>query len=466
MGLLDIAVADMRLDGSNPRHDAVTGEREIIEALLAKEGSKITSIAGDIAAFGLSPIEVPMVLEAPGPTYVVIEGNRRLAALKLLSDPSLTARADYAARFEALRKKMSGAIVTVPCYIVATRDDAKHWQEVRHGGEQGGRGIVPWDADASNRFFGGTGTQVAKALVLIDALKKAYPINAAIQADLDRIRKGRPSTLGRLISDPDVRARLGIVLKGNAVTAHYSSADLQAAMAKIASDFAGTATVSTVDSKPLRDDYLRDISAFLPDLARRQAHASPLTPITKASPPPPTSPTPTPTPTPTPALTPTHTPTPPLKPPSQPLPLPLFGGVAFTKLGSRLPLILSEVQRLNLDLFPNAAAVLMRAVVELAVTQVHSLNGWPLQAPDSKGNLRDIPLKKLIEKCVNTLDPTLKDKRYQPVRIGLNDPNSPFSISNLHAWVHNPYYHPAANTLRSVAASYSEFLSGLDSLVP
>ena len=158
------------------------------------------------------------------------------------------------------------------------------------------------------------------------------------------------------------------------------------------------------------------------------------------------------------------------KPPSPPTPQPLFATVKLSKLGTRLPLILWELQQLDLKKSPNAAALLMRAVVELAVSEVFQLNGWSLSMVDKSGHPHDIPLRNLIEKCVNTLDPVTdpkkQDKRYQAVRIGLTNPNSLFSPSSLHAMVHNVNIHPSANDLRSIAASYSDFLAGLDGLVP
>jgi hypothetical protein len=38
-------------------------------------------------------------------------------------------------------------------------------------------------------------------------------------------------------------------------------------------------------------------------------------------------------------------------------------------------------------------------------------------------------------------------------------------VATLHAWVHNPNFHPTASELRSVAHNYTPFLTALDVLV-
>jgi hypothetical protein len=452
MATKTLKVVDLRLDGENPRHDPTTGEREVIEALLAKDGAKIAVLAEDIATYGLNPLDVFLVLEEAGPIYTVIEGNRRMVSLKLLADPSLTARSTYASRFTELKKKQTSPIAEVLCHLVATRDAAKHWQEVRHGGEQAGRGVIPWDPTASARFFGRQGTQVAKAASVIDAWKKAYPANTTLQADLETTRRDRSSTLGRFISDPDVRHGFGLVVEGSKVTAHYSSAELEAAISRVANDMAtGRKTVAAVDSKALRKTYLEELRDVLPNSAQRKAKASPFAPLRRTTPPP--------APTPAPPILTKKTAT------ARPAPSRLFEGVILTKLPSRVRNILGELQRLDVGLFANASAVLLRVVIELAVTEVHLAKGWPLEVVDKKGQPHDIPLRKLIEKCLDGLDPIGKDKKWQPVRIGLNVKDGPFTTSTLNAWLHNPRFNPVPSDLRSTADNYSDFLAALDTLV-
>lgn len=434
MDLETINVADLKLDGQNPRHDPVKAQRDVIGALLAKEGSKIVKLAEDIATNGLSPIEAFLVLREPGPSHTVLEGNRRLAAVKLLANPTLTPLPKFQARFRALKKKMAAPITEVSCAIVTTRDHAKHWQALRHHGQSEGRGVVPWDTEASARFFGRRGTQAEKALKVIDAVKGAYPKNTALLADLDDVRKNRLTTLGRLVGDPFVRLRLGLELKPT-VGAHYPSEELEPVVARILSDLkSGAVTVSGLKSQLQRRTYILGLGSDLPDETKFEADARPLVPAGTPRPP-----VPKPRPKPKPAPT---------------APRPLFDGVRLTNLGSRISDILTELQQIDVDKFPNASAALMRVVIELAVTEVHEKKGWPV------GKLRE-----LVKKCVYELDTTQADPKFQAVRAGLTDGTSMFAVATVHAYLHNPHYNPTPSELRSTASNFTAFLSGLDGLV-
>jgi hypothetical protein len=430
-----VNVADLKLDGANPRHDPAKAQREIISALLNVAGGKIARLADDIATHGLNPIDSFLVLNEQGTVgYTVLEGNRRLAALKLLANPDLTPLPKYQKRFRELAKKMTAPVYEAPCAIVTSRDEARHWQELRHTGEREGVGVVPWDTEAAARFHGRRGTQADRAIIVIDAVQNAYPRNEALQKDISIVRKNRLTTLGRLVSDPFVRGRLGIDLMSGSLVAHYPSETLEPAISKVFADMAGPVSVSDVDSKEQRRKYIAGIADRLPPDDAYENEARPLVPAgTPRAPAPKAKPTP--------------------KPP-QPAVRPLFDGVRLMDLGGRISAVLTEIQQLDLDRFPNASAVLLRVVIELAVTEVHERKAWP------KGTLRQ-----MVQKCVHELDKTGKDPKYQAVRLGLADGTSLFSVATIHAYLHNADFNPTPTELRSIAANYSPFLAGLDTLV-
>jgi len=85
--ILDV-VTEIRLDPRNVRLDISEGvpESDIIQDLFANE--KAHSLVEAIAEVGLLTHEVPIVLERDG-QFVVVEGNRRVAALKAIQNPYL-----------------------------------------------------------------------------------------------------------------------------------------------------------------------------------------------------------------------------------------------------------------------------------------------------------------------------------------------------------------------------------------
>jgi hypothetical protein len=472
MGLIDIPVVDLRLDGENPRHDPTKGEQRIVAALMTDFGPKIVQLADDIAVNGLSPIDPPMVVK-DGAIYTMIEGNRRLTAVRLLADPHLAPRPADVAAFIDLAKKMAAPISVISCYVAANRAAARHWQELRHRGQAGGRGVVPWDPEAINRFFGATSGTTAKAILLSDAIRATYPLNARMLADLDAVMKTNSSTLGRLMSDPAFRDGLGIVLKP-AFASHFASADLEPVLMRVLADLTGPnkKKVADVYYQTQRGAYLKGLAPALPDPAKRQAHGSPLLPVTTSPPPMPASvaagspiaqigPAPA-----APIAAAPAVPTPPGKP-TPAGPRHLFEGVRLPRFSVRIRNILSEVQHLPVDDYPNASAVLTRVVINLAVVQVFEKNGWPLTHPSKGlGKPENKTLAELVRGCLDQLDPSGKDKKWSVVRVELGKAHGLFAMSTLNAFIHDSGWNPIPKDLRLISANFAAFLAALDGLMP
>jgi hypothetical protein len=84
-----IVLESLLLDTLNPRHNPVESQREALDALLEGRGAQeLLRLADDISQFGVSPIDLALVIP-DGNVFIVLEGNRRVAALKLLKNPGL-----------------------------------------------------------------------------------------------------------------------------------------------------------------------------------------------------------------------------------------------------------------------------------------------------------------------------------------------------------------------------------------
>jgi len=146
----EIAVADLCLDPANPRlpeqlHDAD-------QVTLLKYLNDETVLDELIRSFndnGFFPHEPLIAYEDEELGWVALEGNRRLAALKVITgteeardlglEPSLET-APTASRLQEL--------ATVPAYIVADRDDVHRYLGFRHIG-----GIKTWSAESKARYL-------------------------------------------------------------------------------------------------------------------------------------------------------------------------------------------------------------------------------------------------------------------------------------------------------------------------
>ena len=150
-----VAVAQLRLDRLNPR---LIGEddRASDEAIVARlyRAADLDELLQSITANGYMDIEPLVVMDDPearNGELIVLEGNRRLAALRLLREPDL---ARSIAASEGLRisippiaDPLRATLDEVSVYPVANRERARSFIGFKHI-----NGPAKWDAYAKARF--------------------------------------------------------------------------------------------------------------------------------------------------------------------------------------------------------------------------------------------------------------------------------------------------------------------------
>ena len=132
----------LEFDKQNPRLSTTVKESEIIKYLATKTG--IEDLMISIGENGFFPGEAIVVTPANG-KYTVLEGNRRLAALRLLRDPDLAGNRRSITRASEDSKNKP---TDIPAYIVNSRDDALQYLGFRHIS-----GVQRWDPLAKARYL-------------------------------------------------------------------------------------------------------------------------------------------------------------------------------------------------------------------------------------------------------------------------------------------------------------------------
>ena len=143
-------IDDLQLRFENPRHELMETEEEIIEYLL--EDEKTFNLAKDILKLkSTSPLDVVGTIKGDKGQYIVVEGNRRVCALKLLND--LDKCPDkYRKRFEKICKNSPSIPNTVQHFNFKYLENADLWIERRHSGEINGIGTKSWNAIQKARY--------------------------------------------------------------------------------------------------------------------------------------------------------------------------------------------------------------------------------------------------------------------------------------------------------------------------
>lgn len=157
----EIHIDNLHPDVENFRFDPVQNEKEAIITMINKIPTKIyTLIKSILDNGGIDPSILPNIVpyEKGSEEYVVMEGNRRICALKIIKNLSLINDTSEYQKINKLLDKYD--LSKIPdkylCTIYENKEDTYFWTYLRHAGELGGEGLVSWDALSIDRFKIGT----------------------------------------------------------------------------------------------------------------------------------------------------------------------------------------------------------------------------------------------------------------------------------------------------------------------
>jgi len=137
---------DLRLDPYNPRLSAEEegSSQEILRQIII-EKFKIEELAESIVSAGYLSFD-PIIGATEGNTIIILEGNRRVATLQLLIDPSL-APAKYRERWQALSKQLpSQTQESIKAIAVQVYPDGKSPEIESYIGFRHVTGVLQWPA--------------------------------------------------------------------------------------------------------------------------------------------------------------------------------------------------------------------------------------------------------------------------------------------------------------------------------
>lgn len=184
---IKIKIDDLLLDSENRRlaGEDLADQQEILDALFEDSHTKLSGLIEDIVSKrGIHPGKRCIVTQAEdSDKYVVLEGNRRLAALKYLKGYP-----EYKERYEAYLKPSSdlegfwkkNPVPALECVVFESREAAWPWIELEHNGELDGAGIVQWDPVWRNSF----------STALMDELGLSRREFLGVSTNMDRFFRG------------------------------------------------------------------------------------------------------------------------------------------------------------------------------------------------------------------------------------------------------------------------------------
>ena len=144
-----LELSKISLDLENPRHEPFQNETEVIVHLCEKE-KIVLPLAEDIAKNGLNPMDLSAVIKRDDGSFFCAEGNRRICALKLLTNPKLAPPNFQDAFIKAAEDWRP--IKNLNVVEFKDRDEAQPWISRIHAGPDSGRGRLPWNSEQKTRW--------------------------------------------------------------------------------------------------------------------------------------------------------------------------------------------------------------------------------------------------------------------------------------------------------------------------
>lgn len=456
----EIPVSGIVLNPENFRHRPAVSQEQALGFLFGDDikRAEMLALATDIAARGLDQSNLLIVEPADG-YWRVLEGNRRVAAMKVMANPDLlpdldglsdTAMTAYRTKFAEL----GGSAVlpsSVLCFVTDDRELADHLITLKHTGvgTHKGAGTVLWDSEGRTRHELATSAtggkkataankQTAAALALLDALEVHFAGDADMAALILAARKKGLTTLGRLLGNAANQLRLGVRVDGTSVRFGANRPAIRLVMERVLGDL-GTPQLNSRTTNKAADvtEYLDRISGDLPAKKDRLTEAEA-----------PTAPSPTET-----SGTSANKKGRRKQAPIMHRP---FVGLDLNHASDKTRSFLAEIKKLRIEDYPYTLACSIRTLIDLYTADVQRV----LQ-PD---NVEESPSKR-ARQCLRLLDPDgtkPKDRRFPRIGDALADHTGDLSIDTMNGFMHRPHHNPTADTIRKQVAEYQPWLSALD----
>ena len=268
---LNIKLSNLYLDLHNPRYEEQYSQNEALNTIAGEQKDKLLVLLRDIIAHGLNPSDIPIVMPDKERVngYIVLEGNRRIAALKLFKKPAILTTTSLRQKYSKLNEKnKDGVVKSIECLVVDSREEANLWIERKHEGEMNGAGTVRWDNVQKSRFLASKTGKDSKAVQLIDFMKAATDGDEEFARHLGKVSA---TNLERLISTPEVCSDLGLLYNHGEFSSKYEWEEvlkgLRAVVQRLSQDDFNVSQIY------LKDDRLKFMASIppeeLPDNSKR-----------------------------------------------------------------------------------------------------------------------------------------------------------------------------------------------------
>ncbi len=415
-----------------------------MQSLLSRAKSWFV-LARDIIKNGLSPFDLPMVVDAEdgNGNYIMMEGNRRLTAIQLLLDPELAKGTPIHEEFKKLHYGHADAIPKViDCTIAPNREAAIMWGNRKHASGLGGAGTEPWTAMAKARAGKEQGLSTP-ALDVVNFVLKNKKLDAEVRHNLEG-SGFNISTLGRLITTKELQKEAGLSIAQGQVKSCKNKAWTQKVLSDVVTIIATGKkdgkkwTEREVDTEDKRKAFAKEVSSAHPG-ARKAARAWVVSESTGDEKRKKRKSTPS-----------TH---------EQKNLIP--NGFDMTLPAGKVNDVFIELKGLNVNLYRHAVSVLFRVFFEFTLDEFIKKKAIKL-ATDKDGNVVD-SLKMRYDRVIKHVkdNQLLTKDELKAVSVAMGGHNSWLSPNTMNSFAHSQQMNPDPHYLKAMWANTQPFIAKL-----
>jgi len=439
---ISLSVANIKLDRQNPRipdYVSTYSTRDILHYLF--EHGKIYRLAEKIVNKGFISHD-PIYVVKEGTTYVVVEGNRRISALKCLLEPAL-APPNVQKKLEKLQNKLgSESIPKIEVYVAPSRTDIENVLFELHS-----EGKLQWSRQQKNKFIvtasddnGKNINELAARFAvnvsdIHDAVQEYYleryftELGLPTDVEEKALNEKFPiSNMSRLLNNAYFKNLTGFPIEQGKLVTTISKIKFDYLISKFIIDILHKKINSRVLNKSsTTDKYLKDAYDSMPE---QQDDLSPVSfnvekknnnidnpPSTKSK---------------------TTKKTKTLIPADR----------NYLTGHSRLDLLLQEAQGILLGIHKNASALLLRTILELSIIRIFDIYGKKDQCLNQNGRVKNLSdnMAALLKR-----DQWFSNKTYLSDLTAFTQSNTSWNTLNiLNRYVHGEYVLPNKDDLESL----------------
>jgi len=442
-----IALSNLLVNIDNYRFEPVATQKDAIDKMVKDQRNNLYTLAEHIVQYGLNPNDkIQVVLSNQGNSkYNVVEGNRRIVALKLLTKPNLLKGEGLTTlknRFIKLHNANKIKIIkSIDCVVYDDPNEAEVWIGIKHGYGKPEINTKTWDPIQKARYAEKTKGKPNITLQAIEFMNNSEYVPDTLKSKL----KDLPFThLERLLGDPNVKHFLGIKNNKGILESKIEKNEVAKGLAVIVQGiFQPNFIVDDIytkddrktyldsipnDSKPNLNNKTSDIWQFTtqPIISSSNSYSSPVTSKKKKSTP---------------------------KDRKYLIPSSCIMNISNPKVNS----IYHELLKLDINQYTNSCSVTFRVFIELSIDcyiEKHKLTSSLSSAKSNTG------FQTKVFQVANHLESkNLADTAIcKMMKFAIKDNNDVLGIDTWHAYIHNNRFAPKSENLIITWDGIQEFM--------